>query len=362
MSPGGLRIPLVDLAHRHAESAAAVELGVLAVLRSGRWTGGPWVARVEAAVAERFGRAGAVGVASGTDALILGLQALGVQPGDEVAVPALTFFATAGAVCAIGAVPRVIDVDERGLMDPQALRDAPGERLRAVIPVHLFGNHASAGRLGVPTLDDAAQAVGTDPPASTGLLTAISVYPTKAWSGAGDGGFVVGDDTAALERVRRLGSHGLVGPHLHDAVMGHVGRNSRLDPVAAAVLLGQLPSLDARIRRRRAIARLYDAHLPGGVRAIPRDAGNPVPVYVLGSPDRDGLAAHLHARGVESTVYYPRPLHHQPALAGRIPDAHAPVAERLCRELLAIPVRASLTDAEVEHIADALAHAPSRAA
>lgn len=353
----GPRIAMVDLAARHRASADAVEAGVLAVLRSGQWIGGPTVARAEAAVAERFGRAGAVGVASGTDAIALALQALGVQPGDEVVVPALTFFATAGAVCAIGAVPRVVDVDERGLLDPLALAEVRSDRLRAVVPVHLFGNRCEAHRLGLPTVDDAAQAAGADPPASSGLLTAVSAYPTKAWSGAGDGGFVVGDDTAALDRVRRLGSHGLIGPHLHDRVSGHVGRNSRLDAVAAAVLLGQLGTLAERIRRRRQIARHYDQHLPAGATALPRDAGNPLPVYVLRSARRDAISARLAACGVDSTVYYPRPLQTQPALVGRIPDAHTPVADRLCGELLAVPMRASLSDDDVERVVAAMVSA-----
>ena len=348
------RIPLVDLSARHMVNADAIEARVLGVLRSGRWVGGPSVVAVERAAATLFARAGAVAVNSGTDALMLGLQALGVQSGEEVAVPALTFFATAGAVCGIGAIPRIVDVDARGLMDPESLELVRTERLRAVIPVHLFGNRCTTQLDGIPTLDDAAQAAGAAPPASTGVLTAVSTYATKLWSGPGDGGFVVGDDPHLLERVRRLANHGSVGPHLHEAVHTHVGRNSRMDAISAAALLGQLPTLPDGIRRRQRIAAHYDGCMPADTDPLPRDRGNPVPVYMLRSPRRDAIAAHLDALGIDSTVYYPRPLHHQPALHGRIPATEAPVAEQLCQELLAIPVHEGLDDGAVERVGEAL--------
>ncbi|MEZ4317881.1 MAG: aminotransferase class I/II-fold pyridoxal phosphate-dependent enzyme [Myxococcota bacterium] len=344
---------MADLARRHAATAETVENAVLAVLRSGRWIGGPVVQEAEAAIAHAFGREAAVGVASGTDALILALQASGVTAGDEVAVPALTFFATAGAVCALGAVPRIVDVDARGLMDAAALERLDGARLRAVVPVHLFGNRCTVQRIGVRTVDDAAQAIGCTPAASTGELTALSTYPTKMLSSAGDGGFVVGD-RSVVERVRRLGSHGLVGPHLHERVAGHVGRNSRLDAMSAAVVLGQLPTLGDRIRRRQAIARHYDERMSPALLPLQRDPANPVPSYLVRAADRDALVAHLDRHGIDSTVYYPRPLHRQPALVGRIPPSECPVADRLCTELLAIPVHAGLTDDEVERVAKAL--------
>ena len=350
------RVTMADLAARHAEAAEAIEPRVLSVLRSGRWIGGPVVAEAEAAIAQSFGREAAVGVASGTDALMLGLQALGVQPGDEVVLPALSFFATAGAVCAIGAVPRIIDVDERGLMDPRALEAVDVSRVRAVLPVHLFGNRSTAQRLGLETLDDAAQAIGCTPAASIGSATALSTYPTKLASGGGDGGFVVGD-SRIVDRVRKLGRHGAVGPHQHERVNGHVGRNSRLDAVAAAVLLGHLQTLPDRIRRRQAAAAHYDACMAEPFLPLVRDIDCPVPSYVVVAPDearRDGLIAHLHARGIDSTVYYPRPLHRQPALIGRIPDAHCPVADALTQRVLAIPVHGGLSEDEIARVGNAL--------
>lgn len=336
-------IEMVDLAWRHSQDAEDIEARVLEVLRSGRWLGGPAVEQAESEVARLCGRQGAVAVGCGTDALILGLQALGIRAGARIGVPALTFFATAGAVCAIGAQPVVLDVDDRGL-----LASVPDD-LDAVIPVHLFGNRASVSTA-IPVIDDAAQAIGSG--ISDGRLTAVSSYPTKVLSGAGNGGFVVGDDVELLDRVRRLGTHGLDGPHLHRPIAGHVGRNSRMSAVQAAALLGQLGSLDARIRRRRDIASHYDTVL--GPTALRRDPDNPVPTYCLVHPDRDGLSAALGRQGIASTVYYPRSLREQPALAGRIAPCDTPVADRLSRQLLAIPVHAGLDDAQVEQVAAVL--------
>lgn len=336
---------MVDLAWRHGQDAEDIEARVLGVLRSGAWLGGPVVAEAEQALAALFGRQGAVGVGSGTDALILGLQALGVPRGARVGVPALTFFATAGAVCAAGAVPVVLDVDARGLLDGPV-----PDGLAAVIPVHLFGNRATVST-DVPVFDDAAQAAGSG--ASSGVLTAVSTYPTKVLSGAGNGGFVLGDDPVLLQRVRALGAHGMTEPHEHHEVGGHIGRNSRLGAVEAAVVLGQLASLPRRIQRRRQIAAAYDAVL--GERALRRDPENPVPVYCLRDPARDALRARLHAAGIEAIVYYPRPLHRQPALRGLLEPTDAPMADRLADELLAIPVHAGLTDAQVNQVLEALA-------
>ncbi|MFT4624067.1 MAG: dTDP-4-amino-4,6-dideoxygalactose transaminase [Myxococcota bacterium] len=343
-------IRMVDLVARHSEVAEAVEAGVLDVLRSGRWVGGPVVAEAEALAAAWLGRREAVGVNSGTDALVLALQAVGVRPGHEVVVPALTFFATAGAVCAVGAVPVIVDVREDGCMDPDAARAACTSRTAAILPVHLYGTRATAPDLGVPVVDDAAQAIGASPPASIGALTAVSTYPTKTWGAAGDGGFVVGDD---VEAVRRLANHGIIGPSHHAMVNGVVGRNSRLDAVQAAVLLGHAPSLPARIARRRRLAARYDAQLPSTVRPLPRDEGSPVHQYVVRVADRARVQAALAERGIQTAVYYPRTLCDQPALAHAVRHA-TPVATALAREVLALPVHAGLEAEQVDRVCAAL--------
>jgi dTDP-4-amino-4,6-dideoxygalactose transaminase len=341
---------MIDLASRHAEVAGAVEARVLQVLRSGRYIGGPVVAEAEAVAARWFGRARAVGVNGGTDALILALQAVGVGPGDEVVVPALSFFATAGAVCAIGATPIVVDVlPEDGCIDPDAAKKAIGGRTRAIVPVHLFGSTAQLSGVDIAVVDDAAQAVGATPPASTGILTAVSTYPTKTWGSAGDGGFVIGDDDALLDRVRLLGSHGANEPHHHLPIGRHVGRNSRLDAVQAAVLLGHADRVPDRVARRRAIALRYDAELPRIFRPLSRSPGSPVHQYVARVAGRDAVRARLREKGIETAIYYPRPLQHQPALVGRA-RGETPVAEALCRAILALPIHEGLTDLDVDRV------------
>lgn len=346
-------IRMADLAARHAEVAAEAEALVLEVLRSGRWIGGPIVEQAEAACARWFGRRYAIGVNSGTDALMLALQAAGVRAGDEVIVPALTFFATAGAVCAIGARPVVVDVLDDGCIDPAAAAAAVTSRTRAVVPVHLFGNVAVSPGVGVPIVDDAAQAIGGTPPRSTGVLTTVSTYPTKTWSSSGDGGFVLTDDPELLERVRRLSNHGMRGvPHEHHLVDGLVGRNSRLDAVQAAVLVAHERRLAARVSRRRAIAERYDRSLPPGVTPLPRSPGSPVHHYAVLSDRREAIRAALAERGVETAIYYPTPLHRQPAIAQ---PARVPVAERLCARIFALPVHEGLDDHDVDRIVVALA-------
>lgn len=343
-------VRMADPAGRHQEEAAHTEALVLEVVRSGRWIGGPLVEQAEAAAADVFGRKHAIGVASGTDALMLALQVAGVRTGDTVVVPALTFFATAGAVCALGARPYVVDVDARGLL---ALPDSLPPDTRALLPVHLFGNPCAVGPTDLPVVDDAAQAAGCETP--SGDLTAVSTYPTKTWSGVGDGGFVLTADATLAAKVRSLGSHGHVGDHLHVPVDGEVGRNSRLDAVSAAMLLGQRRSLARRQARRRAIAARYDAELSDVLEPLERSEGNAVPTYCVRVTDRARLRAHLAERGIESAVYYPRPLHRQPALvehlAGHEPT---PVADRLCAEILALPVHAGLSDDEVTRVIQAV--------
>ncbi len=346
------RVTMVDLAARHARLAAVTEQAVLDVLRSGRWVGGPLVAAFEAQVAALFGRAHGVGVNSGTDALILALQALGVGPGDEVIVPAMSFYATAGAVLRVGARPVVVDVEaQRPVMCPAAAQAALGPRTKAAIPVHLFGMRCPDPGLPVPLIEDAAQAVGQAPPARLGVLTAVSFYPTKTIGAAGDAGLVATDDPELAEALRLLGSHGQAAPHLHHAVAGHGGANSRLDPIQAALLREHLADLPRRLERRRRVAAAYDAALPSGIPAFPRQPDDPLHHYLLRSPSRDALAAHLDARGIDSAIYYPRPLSHQPVLQ---PQAPCPNGEIWASQSLSLPCHGELSDHQIERVCSAL--------
>ncbi len=340
-------IGLVDLARRHAAHAEEIEARVLSVLRSGRYIGGPVVAQLEGEVAHWMSAAHAVGVGSGTDGLRLALQAVGVQPGDEVIVPAMSFFATAGAVLQLGATPVVVDVHkDRPLMDASAAQAAVTDKTSAVVPVHLFGSGCTLPKVEVPVVVDAAQAMGAQPSLPCGDAAVVSFYPTKVLGGAGDGGMVLTDDAALSQRVRGLANHG--GPH-HD----YPGSNSRLDALQAAVLLAYLAALEGRLQRRRHIASALDS--ASGGRALPRDPGSPVTVWALRHSDRAGLAAALEAEGIQTRIYYPQPLSSFPAMKGRSrtagPLSHA-IA--LCQEVLAVPCHADLTDDEVSRITGVL--------
>lgn len=352
-----MRVPFLDLTRRHAEVSVGVERRVLEVLRSGQYVGGPVVAAAEAVAARWLGRRHAVGVGSGTDALILALQALGVGPGDEVLVPALSFFATAGAVLATGAEVVVADVGEDALLDWASADALRSPRTKVVIPVHLYGNRVEPADLGLPLLDDAAQAIGVVPTAATGVLSALSTYPTKTWGAAGDGGFVVTDDDELAARVRALGNHGQRSPGVFERVVAHAGRASRLDAVQAAVLLGHAEGLQARLTRRRQLARRYDAGLPEGLRPLPRSPGSAVHQYLVRAPHRAALQRHLAACGIGTAVYYPAPLTAQPALAG-CRRAPVPVATALAEELLALPIHDCTAD-EVDMVLDALGQGPT---
>ncbi|MEN0063161.1 MAG: DegT/DnrJ/EryC1/StrS family aminotransferase [Myxococcota bacterium] len=341
-------IPLVDLARRHDAVADEVEARVLEVLRSGRYVGGPLVAEVEAQAATWLGGVGAVGVGNGTDALMLGLQALGVKAGDEVIVPALSFFATAGAVLARGAIPVIVDVTEAALIDPQAVKAAWSPQVHAIIPVHLFGSVTDPIDVGVPVLDDAAQAIGAVPHPMHGRLAAVSAYPTKPWGAAGDAGFVVGRDADVLDQVRRLANHGRTPEGAHVVA----GRNSRLDALQAAVLLGHAPTVAARQTARQRRAQRYDQGLPSRVQALPRTDGSSVSQYCVLVNDRRRVQRHLANAGMETGVYYPRPLHEEPALRhARVTPT--PVANHLAERLLALPI-ADVDDADVDRVLAAL--------
>lgn len=342
---------MVDLVARHQRVQAAVEAAVVEVLRSGRYIGGPVEQRALAALARRHGVRHAVGAASGTAALRLLLQAGGVGPGVHVVVPALTFFATVESVVQTGATPVLADVDPHtGLLDPDdcraALEEAPAGPL-AVVPVWLFGNRPQVTQLGgIPVFHDAAQAVGQD---LSGCHAALSLYPTKVLGAAGDGGAVLTSNDDLAEAARQLGCHTLVGPHLHGAGRAHIGDNNRVGALQAAVVQAHLSDLDRRLARRRAIAAAYRAAL-GHLASVPHDPSSPVSVWSLLHPRRDALRQALQSSGIDTAVYYPRPLGDQPALQGRAVMRPTPIAARLCRELLALPCHAELSDAQVDHV------------
>ncbi|MCP4809928.1 MAG: erythromycin biosynthesis sensory transduction protein eryC1 [Proteobacteria bacterium] len=340
-------IRLADPAGRHHRHAAEIEARVVEVLRSGRYVGGPVVAEAEAAIAAHFGLAHAVGVGSGTEALWLSLMALDLPAQSRIAVPALSFFATAEAVLLAGHQPVFVDVlPDRPLMDPTQV---PSD-VAAVVLVHLFGMRCPTPAVDVPIVSDAAQCAGWGHGAPQGVLSSLSLYPSKTLGVAGDGGVVLTDDDWLAEKVRRIGTHGAARRDLHV----ELGTTSRLDAVQAAVALALLPHVPAWVERRRSIADAYDAVVQG----LPRDPADPVHQYVFLTDDRDALRQRLDAAGIDNGVYYSHPMDIQPTLTDQPIGAVAsrcPNAGRYCERALSVPVHEGLTDDDVARVLEVLA-------
>lgn len=344
-------VPLIDLRRRAGARRTEIEAAVGRVVASGRFLLGAEVEGFERDFAAFTGRRHAVGVASGTDALRLALAALGVGRDDEVVVPALTAVPTLAAVCALGAVPVPVDVDEEtGAIDPEAARRALGARTRAIVPVHLYGRPAEEEvrelvALGLPVVDDAAHAHGALFGGPT-VAAAYSFYPTKNLGGLGDGGAVVTDDPAIAERVRLLRNHGMRDLYLHE----EIATNARLSEIEAAVLRLFLPGLEEANERRRTIAARYRAAAPG-LRWHASHGRHVHHLCVVRVRDRDAFRAGL---GVETGVHYPRAVTEQPAYA-RFARADVPRARAWARECVSLPCFPELTDDEVAEVCRALA-------
>ncbi|HLL46761.1 MAG TPA: DegT/DnrJ/EryC1/StrS family aminotransferase [Longimicrobiaceae bacterium] len=366
-----MQVPLLDLTGQYRGIADAVQEAVRGVIEEQRFILGPVVDRFEAEVAEYLGVEHAVGCASGTDALLLGLRALGVERGEEVVTSPFTFFATAGAIHNAGGRAVFADIDPATFnLDPAEAEAAVTERTRVVVPVHLFGQMAEmeafralGDRRGVAVLEDAAQAIGARRRLEDGRLIttgtlgdacAFSFFPTKNLGAFGDAGMTVTPDRAVAERLRKLRVHGGRQMYHHE----EVGYNSRLDALQAAVLSAKLPHLAGWSAARREHARFYDEALAGldGVSTpalLPGNESiyNQYTLRVHGGR-REQLAAWLRERGVGSSVYYPVPLHLQECFAylgyrqGRFPES-----ERAAAEVLSIPVFPELTEEQREHVA-----------
>ena len=362
------RIGLADLRAQHAPLQSQLEAAAQRVLRSGHFILGDEVAAFEAELAAACGVAHAVGMSSGSDALVAILAACRIGPGDEVVTTPFSFFATVEAVLRVGATPVFADVDPATLnIDAAAVRARIGGGARAILAVHLFGRMADMPALaaaafaaGIPVIEDAAQAIGAAlpdgrGPGAAGTAAALSFFPAKNLGALGDAGMVLTGDAALADRVRSVRVHGARAPHLHELT----GGNYRLDELQAALLRVKLPSLGGWTARRRDVARRYrEAWAGTPVVLPPDDPGCVWSQFVIRVPDgrRDALAAHLAARDIDTAVFYPTPLHLQPALAhlgGR--PGHLPHAEAAAREVLAVPVHAQLSDDDVGRVSDELA-------
>ncbi|TML13304.1 MAG: DegT/DnrJ/EryC1/StrS family aminotransferase [Actinobacteria bacterium] len=345
-------IPLVDVKAQYEPLLPRLREAIEGVLVAGEFILGPNVAAFEREAAAYLGVRESVGVANGTDALVLVLDALSVGAGDEVICPAFTFYATAEAIARRGATPVFADVDAQSMnLDPEDVSARITDRTRAVIAVHLFGRPAplaELNRLGVPVIEDAAQAFGSPDIARSGVASTFSFYPTKNLFCMGDGGLISTDDEELAERVRRLRFHGS-----RDKVdFELIGYNSRLDELQAAILRVFLAELDHWVALRREAAGRYTELGLGTACELPEDeTGHAYHLFVCRSPERDRIRAALKAEGIGSGMYYTTPLHLQPALAelgyGR---GSLPVTEQLAQDNFSVPLWAGIGSAEQERV------------
>ncbi len=366
-----MAVPLLDLKTQYAALRDEVVAAVTGVLDSQQFILGATVADFERQCAAYCAVPHALGVSSGTDALLLALMGLGIGPGDEVITSPFSFFATAGCVHRVGATPVFADIDPASFnLDPAGIEARITPRTRAILPVHLFGRCADMGpildiakRHGLFVIEDAAQAIGSEVggrrAGSMGDVGCFSFFPSKNLGGVGDGGLVTCTDAALLERMTRLRNHGSHPKYFHSLV----GGNFRLDAIQAAVLGVKLPHLDAWTAGRQRNAAIYrerlaDLHSDGRL-VLPSDPPGMRHIwnqFTLRIPGRrDAMQAFLKARGIGTEIYYPRPLHVQECFAylGCRPG-DMPEAERASAEALSIPIFPELTAAQIDETVAAI--------
>ena len=365
------QIPLLDLRAQHQQIREEILAEMVRVVDSQKFILGEDVQKLESEIAPYCGAKHAIGCASGSDALFLSLMALDIRPGDEVLTTPYTFFATAGAISRIGAVPVFVDVEEQTFnMDANLtagiLKSRP--KIRVVIPIHLFGGCADmdpicalAGERDIAVIEDAAQSIGSEykhrRAGSIGQLGAFSFFPSKNLGGYGDGGMITTNDAALAERLRALRVHGSTRKYLHQ----WIGINSRLDALQAAVLRVKFRHLDDWTAGRQDHAEHYRTQL--AKLSIPVISTSPTEYqtrhvynqFVIRCPQRDALQAYLKTHGIGSEVYYPLPLHLQPCYADlgyKLGDF--PISEKLASESLALPVHSELAEDDIDYICDSI--------
>ena len=361
-----MKVPLLDLGAQYAEIKTEMDAAIHRVLDSTRFIGGPEVSGLEEEIARYSRCAHAIGCASGTDALLLSLKALGVGPGDEVVTCAYSFFASAGVIVNVGAIPVFVDIDPSTYnLDPHRLEAAITPNTKAVIAVHLYGQccdltavKAVCDKRKVYLIEDAAQAIGSEwegrRAGSVGDLGCFSFFPSKNLGCAGDGGMVTAQDSGLADRVRLLREHGARPKYYHALV----GTNSRLDAIQAAILRVKLKHLDRWSEKRARNANLYDQLLEGSRVGRPyRDARarHIFNQYVVRVPNRDAVRTRMGERGVGTEVYYPVALHMQQCFSMLgYHEGDMPHSEAAARETLALPIYPELTEDQIRYVAASL--------
>jgi dTDP-4-amino-4,6-dideoxygalactose transaminase len=357
-----MKIPLLDLVAQYHSIKEEMDEAVLGVLESGSFILGPNVTALEQEVAAYLGVKHAVGVASGTDALVIALRAAGVEPGDEVIVPAFSFFATAGTVMIVGVHPVFVDIDPSTyLINTAAIEAVITSKTKAIIPVHLYGQPADmdeimdiAERHGLKVIEDNAQAIGAvykgKKTATIGDIGCLSFFPSKNLGAYGDGGMVTTNDDRIAEKVRMLRMHGWKKKYFPEML----GYNSRLDEMQAAVLRVKLKYLDGWNARRMEVAREYSKYLGEFGLHVPIEAPDRTHVYhlyMVPFEEREVVQQKLKDVGIASAVYYPQPLHlAEPSRKFGTGEGQCPVSEQCSKTLLALPVFPDMTAAQIEEV------------
>jgi dTDP-4-amino-4,6-dideoxygalactose transaminase len=350
----GPPIPLADTPSQYAPLLPEVRRTIDEVLESGRFVFGPNVAAFEEEAAAYLGVPETVSVANGTDAIVLVLNALEVGAGDEVVCPAFTFYATAEAIARAGATPVFADIDPRTFnLDPEQVAARMTSRTKAIMPVHLFGRPAplaELAQLGLPLIEDAAQAFGSPNVALMGRASTFSFYPSKNLFALGDGGLVAVNDEELAERIRMLRFHG----SKEKRTFEYIGTNSRLDEIQAAVLRIFLRELDGWTENRREAARRYRELGLGDACELPRDEpGHVYHLFVCRSPHRDEIRAALTEAEIGNAQYYLPPLHLQPALRYLgYEEGDLPETERAAQENFSLPLWPGITPGQQERVVE----------
>ncbi len=358
-----MKVPLLDLKRQHNLIRDEIDPVVGEVIESQVFVKGPRVAEFEQQIAAYCRTEWAVGVASGTDAILLSLMAYGIERGDEVVTTPYTFFATAGSIARLGAVPVFVDIDPRTYnIDAGGIEAAVTDRTKAIIPVHLYGQCADmdaimeiAERRGIVVIEDAAQAIGAEykgrRAGSIGHTGCFSFFPSKNLGGYGDGGIVTTNDEEIADRIVSLREHGQRDTYYYCTV----GANSRLDALQAAVLSVKLRYLDGWSDGRAANAEYYNERFEGSRVVTPHREGHNRHVYnqyIIRVPDRDGLFAHLREKEIGCALYYPLPLHLQECFAPLgYGEGDLPESEKAAAETISIPVFSLLTEEEKGYVA-----------
>lgn len=361
-------IPMVDLGVQYERLRPQLDAAIAEVMAGTRYILGPNVQALEAELAGFLGVDHAIGCASGTDALHLALRAAGIGPGDEVIAPSFTFIATAEAICYCGAEPVFVDIDPRSFnLDPEGVAEAVSERTRAILPVHLFGQPADMEALSTLAdkhelfmIEDCAQSfgatVGERRTGSIGRAGAFSFFPSKNLGACGDGGLVTTSDDALADEVRMLRNHGRRTEGYEHEVIGY---NSRLDELQAAILRVKLDHIEEFNRQRRRVAAGYRERLADTALELPAEDGLGQHIYhqftVLAPQGRrEALQTALREASIASAVYYPTPLHRQPAFSGYSRAGSLANSESTAERCLSLPIFPEMTEDQIKRVADRL--------